>query len=923
MTVRKAKNGRKKPGTARPIGLLRVDTDTTPVPVQPGEPAMFIIEVANADEVIREVTFGVLGMDATWVSFEPALLTLFPEERSITVVTVTLPEGFPAGLHDIAVEVTDTADAKSPVVTHLAAEVAADHHLLLRVDPTAIDTTTHGQFTATITNRGNSTLEVEPTMTEPEGLTTAEFSPSALRLLPGEEAVVRVDVRGKRPWFGASALRFLTIEAKGYPAADDEPHPTSGLAQLATGAPPTIGENTGDQTTLEQPAIDPATTDVSNADGAPTVAPAASGSEAVTAEGPRRDEPVVVDTAHVSVTHRARIPRKRLTLLGLLLAASTFALVFSISFGKVAAKTKASEDLLKKSLAGEAAGTSGAASPSGIVGTVVSTTGEPIDGSTVDLYNTEQGGLDSIRSTVTDETGTFRFPGLAEGTYRIKVTAAGYGVRWYPQSFGFDEGQDIPVVAGGAVEGLQMQLAGQPGAIAGVVLGDKVEGAKVTVRLPAGAVAGSTTPTEVSTVAVGGDGVFEMIDLPAPGTYEIAATAPGLTAQPRTISLQPGQRVDKVALLLQPGVGIVTGRVVDSAGRPISGAAVAVIAGTARRETITLSGDAATSGRFELREFAVPSTLSVTVSAPGYLTASETLILSEQAPSSDRSITLLAASGQLGGMVTGPDGAPLGGVTVTVSGGSFNRTTATLSQGDVGRWLVDDVPTPGDYTVTFSADRIVPLTQAVGLSRGNTGRLDVDVTVSSAVAGITGLVRELGSVSVDPPSCIPDDDILTDCPGRLGGVSIVLSATGVERRTSTAHFPTGMFQLQNLPPGPYTVTFDRVGSTPQTLFVELVASQQLRIPDIFLEPQARIGGRVTRNGLPVSNVGVKIYLAANYPQVAEATVFTDASGDYTVVGLVAPETYIVEFQYPAGGQIVASQEIFLRPGTAVDGSQVI
>ena len=196
------------------------------------------------------------------------------------------------------------------------------------------------------------------------------------------------------------------------------------------------------------------------------------------------------------------------------------------------------------------------------------------------------------------------------------------------------------------------------------------------------------------------------------------------------------------------------------------------------------------------------------------------------------------------------------------------------------------------------------------------------MTISSAVASVKGVVRELGS-GPDATLCVPTDSDLADCPGRLGGVSVVLTATGLERKTFTAHIPTGNFQLDAIPPGPYTITFSRIGSTPQTLFVELSAAQNLTIADVHLEPQARITGTVTRGALAVSNVGVKIYKAAQYPLIPAATTFTNAVGQYSVIGLVAPETYIIEFQYPAGGQIVASQQVFLRPGVVVDGSQTI
>jgi hypothetical protein len=907
------------PRPSSPVGALHIDVEPAQFEAKADEPSFFMVQVANGDSVIREVALSVLGMDTDWVEFTPKELTLFPEERGTVVVAVTLPNGFPSGEHQIAIEVTDTSAPDSPVVAYATVEVAADHRIATKIEPPSIDTTSRGQFTGTITNRGNSTVDVTFALVDPEGLTESVFDPPMVHLIPGDEAVVRIDVKGKRPWFGASALRFLTIEANAFPSdidADTNADPVAVDSVLVRVDPPIVpmGNPTSESVTANALPVGATAEPTPSSDNAPDQPTSA-------ATAPPR-EPVATDLSLLTISHAARIPRKRLTLLGLLLAATTFAAVFSLSFGKVAEQTKASEELLKKSLSGGKEKASGTVSPAGIGGKVISATGTGIDGATVELYEKARGGLLSLRTTVTDQSGLFRFGGLPPAIYKVKVTAAGYGERWYPQANAFDDAQELELKEGAAVPDLTMQIAGQPAVISGVVLGNVVDGAKVTIQLPAGAVPDSDGVTEVASVTVGADGVFELINLPAPGTYEVAATAPGLSTQTRTIAVQPGQHVDKVSLLLQPGLGVVSGRVIDGRGTPVSGAAITLIAGTARRGTVTLSGDVSTAGRFEIRELTVPSTLSLSVSAPGYLTASETVVLDKQNQRADRSITLLPAGASLGGLVRSADGHALGGVTVTISGGSFKRVTQTLSQGEVGHWLVTDVPTPGDYTVTFTADRIVPVTQAVGLPSGSAGRLDIDVTVSAAVASVAGLVRELGSAP-DPATCNPTDTVFTDCPSRLGAVSVVLSATGVERKTLTAHMPTGAFQMGDLAPGPYTITFSRVGSTPQTLFVELIAAQNLTVPDIFLEPQARVTGQVTHIGLPTANVSVRVYLASKYPQVAEATTITDAAGRYTIVGLVAPETYIVEFQYPVGGQIVASKEVFLHPGAVADGNQAI
>jgi hypothetical protein len=462
------------------VGALNVDVEPARFEAKADEPSFFMVQVANSDSVIREVALSVLGMDTDWVEFTPKELTLFPEERGTVVVAVTLPNGFPSGEHEIAIEVTDTSAPESPVLAYATVEVTADHRIVTKIEPPSIDTTSRGQFTGTISNRGNSTVDVTFALLDPEGLTESVFDPPRVHLIPGDEAVVRIDVKGKRPWFGASALRFLTIEANAFPSDADAESNTEPVAVLVRVEPPIVP--------MGNPKSGSVTTDGSpNTPGAaPTLPSDDAPTEATTApEAPPR-EPVATDLSLLTISHAARIPRKRLTLLGLLLAATTFAAVFSLSFGKVAEQTKASEELLKKSLSGAKEKASGTVSPAGIGGKVISATGSGIDGATVELYDKGKGGLVSLRTTVTDQSGLFRFGGLTPAIYKVKVTAAGYGERWYPQANAFDDAQELELKEGAAVPDLTMQIAGQPAVISGVVLGAVVDGAKVTIQLPAG-----------------------------------------------------------------------------------------------------------------------------------------------------------------------------------------------------------------------------------------------------------------------------------------------------------------------------------------------------------------------------------------------------------------------------------------------------
>ncbi|MEY2447695.1 MAG: large repetitive protein, partial [Acidimicrobiaceae bacterium] len=62
---------------------------------------------------------------------------------------------------------------------------------------------------------------------------------------------------------------------------------------------------------------------------------------------------------------------------------------------------------------------------------------------------------------------------------------------------------------------------------------------------------------------------------------------------------------------------------------------------------------------------------------------------------------LIAGDGTLGGAINGPDGA-LGGVDLTITDGTVTLKTLTPTTGDIGKWSVTGLTTPGTYLVMAS-----------------------------------------------------------------------------------------------------------------------------------------------------------------------------------------------------------------------------
>jgi len=603
----------------------------------------------------------------------------------------------------------------------------------------------------------------------------------------------------------------------------------------------------------------------------------------------------------VAFMQRARISRRVIVALGLLAAVTLFAFVILKAFTDVAALSQQNAALLKSSL-GEDGPVGVRVAPASVSGQVTSTTGGGIGGVAVELYEAANPVLPA-HATVTDDAGTYRFGSLAAGSYLLRFQVAGFGEVWYPNGETFADADPIELAEGDDLADLGIALAGRPGRVGGTVLGDDVTSAVVTVQLPAEAIAGSDvepTPSVIAAVEVDAAGGFVLPDLPTPATYEVEVAKPGYATELRIVALRPGEQRDDLEVLLRRGDGVLTGSVVDTGGSPLGGASIDATDGVTQTRTRSLS-DAARAGTFELRDLATPGTYTLTVSVPGYFDQTITVTLQPEEQRDDLMIVMTSGQGSLAGRVTAPDGRAMGGITVTVGGADLERTTESLSVGEVGTWRVDGLPVPGTYTVTFRADGQTTQALSVDLAAGpEANRTGVDAVLGSANAAVRGAVTDLAGT-------------------RLSGVEILLEGGGdVRRRTITSDVPLGAYGFDDVPPGAYTLTFRRTGSTPQTLLLELRAGQTVTAPQVRLEQQAGIRGVVQRNGVGEAGVGVAIYPLSSYPGQAVRTTVSGAGGVFLLEALDAPETYVVEFQIPAGGPPVKSVTQFLKPGELLD-----
>ncbi len=662
-----------------------------------------------------------------------------------------------------------------------------------------------------------------------------------------------------------------------------------------------------------------------------------------------------------------RLSRRAVTLAGLVVVATLFAFVIFLSFSSVADLSAQQEALLKQSL-GEDQPVGVRIEPSSIQGRVVSTTGGGIDGVSVELYT----GVNPVvpaKSTVTDVQGDYRFGSLLPDTYFVRFQVAGFGETWFRRGASIQDATAIDLVAGQDLVDVDVALGGQPGSISGTVVGEDVDGAIVVAQIPGSSFEGSDLApiaARLASAVVDATGEFTLAGLPTPAGYEVVVTKVGFAPQVRTISLEPGEERRDLEILLRRGGGVIAGTVVDLSGTPIPGASVVVSDGQTRVTTRTLS-ESDVLGVFDIRELPTPATYSLTVTAEGFFTETQTILLGQDQRIIDRTVVLTASAGSVTGRVVDSAGVPLGGIDVTVLGPGLRVTTQTVSVpvgwdpevdgapaqrlDPQGRRIIDDngypvgagtfrvsgLPLPAAYTVSFAAPGIVTQAVSVELTAGAGALRTLPTTVLDPSSGtIRGRVR----------SSLAEGDVPLSA---RDGVVVTLRSSSLTRTVLPTDLPDsrrGAFSFDNVPPGAYTLTVTRPGSPTQTILVNTTDRPRFSFDfttdaltgtqpfgPIRIEAPAVITGRV----LPfvgfdgARSYTVDVFRSDNPGVPIVEPIRTDLEGRFTVRGLPAPGRYVLRLTDRTTGEVrlvpdatvgqrtVDGQDFLeLEPGTATD-----
>src|SRR5690606_35062167 len=150
---------------------------------------------------------------------------------------------------------------------------------------------------------------------------------------------------------------------------------------------------------------------------------------------------------------------------------------------------------------------------------------------------------------------------------------------------------------------------------------------------------------------------------------------------------------------------------------------------------LTFTTEAAEDGSYTFVDLPAPGTYELTFTAEGYepVTITEHVVGGQERYATK--VLLGAGTGQISGLVT--DGnRPLGGVEVSTTLGGDDVVVGTPTIGQVGRFVIPGLATPGTYVVTFTKEGFSPRTVVVDLTAGEV-RTDLEVVLAGGAGTVT------------------------------------------------------------------------------------------------------------------------------------------------------------------------------------------
>ena len=522
---------------------------------------------------------------------------------------------------------------------------------------------------------------------------------------------------------------------------------------------------------------------------------------------------------------------------------------------------------------------------SGVYGRLLDEKGKPVEGALVSAESEDRmrmhGPSTAQRS---DADGRFAFLGLEPGGYRLFARHEDFAPAFHDLELSKESDGEVELVltAGVTVTGRLVDENDEP--VAG----------KVSLRgLDGGSV--SSILRSRMTAETDAEGFFSLASVP-PGAHTILAEARGYGSENIEAVVSGKTREEDLGdIVLETGL-VISGRVVDKSGAPITASAV-VSASQPARGMMSSAGDlfvtaeADEEGRFVLAGLS-PGAHHLTATAPGF--GNSERVMAE--PGASNVTLTLPLTGSIRGTVVDPEGRPVASFQA-MARSSERRGFGGMSVQDVEGALVLDDVAEGEYAVEIvSADFLPEAISSVLVSGGSVTEIG---TIRLRRGG--SIVGTVVDTSAEP---VPGATIGTIVPGPR-----------VYQERSVSSDPKGRFQILGLMDGKIAVEASHP-SYAETRLEGIVVDSTAGGSEleIVLQRGGALEGVVrTRDGTDVAGRTIQVYRHVNSGNAHTAR--TSGDGSFRIEHLPAGKlTAALQHIEGSGTFTVQSREVDIAEG---------
>lgn len=203
----------------------------------PGGTASTVLTVRNDTDIVEAYTLEVVGDCAAWAAVEPERVSLYPGTSETVTIRLNPPRSpeVRAGDIPLGVRVLPAEHPESVTVPETTVHVEEFHELRAELLPHRRRGWLRGRYRLAVRNEGNSPAQVAFTPEQAGEELRFAFSPTELRLEPGESAqtLLRVRATGRPIWFGKPVVWPFTVHVSDTSVAQ-------GTDRAAAGQPPLL-----------------------------------------------------------------------------------------------------------------------------------------------------------------------------------------------------------------------------------------------------------------------------------------------------------------------------------------------------------------------------------------------------------------------------------------------------------------------------------------------------------------------------------------------------------------------------------------------------------------------------------------------------------------------------------------------------------